>query len=97
MSIRSAVRSVASLLCFSVPLVAVGQDTAVSPDGAGIAEIVSRLDALEANSMAITRCDVLYVTEDFADRDEAGYETRRGVTRLLLDIEHQRCAQFHRG
>ena len=57
-------------------------------------QIISKFDALKINNMAVESCDVLYWTEVISDKGEAGYESIRKITRLVLDLEKQQCLQI---
>ncbi len=91
---KTSVLSIA-LVIFASPLAADGQSNdPKTPKDADTAKTLSVLDALQMNNMAVQSCDVLFWTEIYADMGEAGYESVRSTTRLVIDIEKKRCVQI---
>lgn len=66
-------------------------------DDQQLQQIRSRLEALKLNNMSVRNFDVVYWTDMQADKEDAGYENFRQVTRLCMDLDRKICAKFSFG
>lgn len=69
-----------------------GADDSLPPDESQ-QQLISVFEALRLNNTAIRSFDVLFWTEIYADRETAGYENVRKITRLIFDQDAEYCVQ----